>query len=147
LLPGLETTVTWPDNFVLLFFTAAGIAFVACGCSRGMREIRKPVSFVGRRPLFAREALLPTAVNLCLYLTFTSYTSFLPLYARTLGLGNAGYLYSTYAAALLSPRLLSARVGDRRGRAAVIVPGLSAAMLALLVFAFAANGAALYLGV
>jgi MFS family permease len=147
LLPGLGTTATWPDNFVLLFFTAAGIAFLACGLSRGMREIRQPAPLVGRRPLFAREALLPTAVNLCLYLTFTSYTSFLPLYARTLGLGNAGYLYSTYAAALLSTRLLSARVGDRYGRAAVIIPGLSAATVAMLVFAFAPNGATLYLGV
>src|SRR5262245_14673299 len=147
LLPGVGATAAWPENFVLLFLTAASLAFLACGFSRGMREIRRPAPHVGRRPLFAREALLPTAVNLCLYLTFTSYTSFLPLYARTLGLGNAGYLYSTYAAALLSTRLLSARVGDRYGRAAVIVPGLSAATLALLVFAFAPNGATLYLGV
>jgi hypothetical protein len=40
-------------------------------------------------------------VNMFLYLTFTSYTTFLPLYARTLGMGNAGWLYSTYAIALL----------------------------------------------
>jgi len=146
-LPGLGVTATWPDNFVLLFLTAASIAFLAGGLSRGMHEIRKPTPTLERRPLFAREALLPTAVNLGLYLTFTSYTTFLPLYARTLGLGNAGYLYSTYALALLSTRVLSARVGDRYGRAAVIVPGLSAAILALLVFAFAPNGAALYLGV
>lgn len=147
LLPGLGMTASWPDNFVLLFLTAASISFLACGLSRGMHEIRKPTPTLERRPLFAREALLPTAVNLSLYLTFTSYTTFLPLYARTLGLGNAGYLYSTYALALLSTRVLSARVGDRYGRGAVIVPGLSAATLALLVFAFAPNGAALYLGV
>jgi MFS family permease len=146
-LPGLGMTATWPDNFILLFLTAASISFLACGLSRGMHEVRKPTPTLGRRPLFAREALLPTAVNLCLYLTFTSYTTFLPLYARTLGLGNAGYLYSTYALALLSTRVLSARVGDRYGRAAVIIPGLSAAILALLVFAFAPNGAALFLGV
>ena len=147
LLPGLRATAGWPDNFVLLFLTAAIIAFLACGLSRGMQEIRKPAPTVGRRPLFAREALLPTVTTLCLYLTFTSYTTFLPLYARTLGLGNAGYLYSTYAAALLSTRVLSARVGDRYGRAAVIVPGLGAALFALVVFAFAPNGAVLYLGV
>src|SRR5215510_8238967 len=146
-LPGLGMTATWPDNFVLLFLTAASIAFLAGGLSRGMREIRKPAPTAGRRPLFAREALLPTVTTLCLYLTFTSYTTFLPLYARTLGLGNAGYLYSTYAAALLSTRVLSARVGDRYGRAMVIVPGLSAAWLALVVFALAPNGAVLYLGV
>lgn len=146
-LPGLEVTAAWPDNFILLFLTAGGIAFLAYGLSRGMREVQTPRPSLERRQLFAREALLPMAVNLCLYLTFTSYTTFLPLYARTFGLGNAGYLYSTYAVALLSTRLLSARLGDRYGRAAVIVPGLSAALLALVVFAFAPNGQALYLGV
>src|SRR5262245_42172905 len=61
LLPGLGATAAWPENFVLLFLTAAGIAFLACGFSRGMRETRRPTPFVGRRPLFAREALLPAA--------------------------------------------------------------------------------------
>ncbi len=147
LLPGVEAMATWPDNFVLLFLTAAGLAFLACGLSRGMHEVRKPTPTLERRQFFAREALLPTAVNLCLYLTFTSYTTFLPLHARTFGLENVGYLYSTYALAILSTRALGARVGDRYGRAAVIVPGLGAALLALLVFAFAPNGKALYLGV
>jgi MFS family permease len=87
------------------------------------------------------------AVHFCLYLTFTSYTTFLPLYARTFGLRNAGYLYSTYAIVLIGTRVLSARVGDRYGRAAVIVPGLCAAWLALIVLAFAQSGYALYVGV
>jgi MFS family permease len=86
-------------------------------------------------------------VNFCLYLTFTSYTTFLPLHARTLGMGNAGFLYSTYALALLGTRMLSARVGDRYGRSAVIIPGLSSTLLAFLVLAFAPNSTALYLGV
>jgi MFS family permease len=76
-----------------------------------------------------------------------SQTIFLPLYARTFGLENVGYLYSTYALVILSTRALGARVGDRYGRDAVIVPGLGAALLALLVFAFAPNSTALYLGV
>lgn len=147
LLPGLGRSAAWSDNFALLFLTAAGIAFVGCGLSRGLSEIRLPASILHRRYLFAREALLPMAVQLCLYLTFTSYTTFLPLYARTLGLGNAGYLYSTYAVVLVGTRVLSARMADRYGRAAVIVPGLGALMLALLVLAFAPSDRALYVGV
>jgi MFS family permease len=82
-----------------------------------------------------------------LYLTFTSYTTFLPLYARTLGMGNAGWLYSTYAAALLSTRFFAARVGDQHGRAAVILPGLASALLGLLVLGFTPSAQLLYLGV
>jgi MFS family permease len=147
LLPGVGVTATWSDNFVLLFLTAASIALLAYGLSRGMHEVRAPTPVVERRQFFAREAFLPTVVNFFLHLTFASYTTFLPLYARTFGLGNAGYLYSIYALAILSTRALGARVGDRYGRTAVIVPGLGAILLALLVLAFAPNGRALYLGV
>jgi MFS family permease len=147
LLPGLTETIAWEDNFVLLFLTAAGIASVAGLVSRGMREAHTPAPLRTRRPLYAREALLPTAVNFCLYLTFTSYTTFLPLYARALGMGNAGFLYSAYALALMSTRVLGARIGDRYGRAAVIVPGLACVLVAFLVFASALGPAFLYLGV
>ena len=146
-LPGLSGTLNWPENFTLLFFTAAGFAFLGCLLSRGMHEFHTPSPPSQRRPWFAREALLPMTVNSLLYMTFTSYTTFLPLYARTFGMKNAGYLYSTYALALLSTRFLSARASDRYGRATVIIPGLGAAILALLVLALAPSAPFLYLGV
>lgn len=145
-LPGLANTLEWPENFALLFLTAAGFAFLGCLLSLGMRELHTPSPLTQRRPWFAREALFPMTVN-SLLMTFTSYTTFLPLYARTLGMRNAGYLYSTYALALLSTRFLSARVSDQYGRAAVIIPGLGSALLALLVLAGAPSIPFLYLGV
>jgi MFS family permease len=147
LLPGLSQKADWPDNFSLLFLTAAGIALLASGLSSRLSELHTSGVSTGKRPLFAREALLPMFVHVFLDLTFTSYTTFLPLYARTFGLGNAGYLYSTYAVVLVVIRMLSARIGDRYGRSAVIVPGLSLALMAQLAFAFAWSGQALYLGV
>jgi MFS family permease len=77
-----------------------------------MREIHEPTVTITRLPLYAREALLPTTVQFCMYLTFTSYTTFLPLYARSLGMGNAGFLYSTYALALISTRVFGANISD-----------------------------------
>jgi MFS family permease len=146
-LPGLSGTLSWPENFALLFLTAASFAFLSYLLSRGMHELHTPSPLGPRRPWFAREALLPMTVNSLLYVTFTSYTTFLPLYARTFGMQNAGYLYSTYALALLSTRFLSARASDRYGRAAVILPGLGSAILALLVLALAPSTVFLYLGV
>jgi len=146
-LPGLGTTAPASENFVLLFLTAGAIAVIAGALSYGMHERYTPSTTNRRPPLFAREAVLPMAVNMFLYLTFTSYTTFLPLYARTLGMGNAGWLYSTYAIALLSTRFAGAQVGDRYGRAAVVIPGLLAALLGLLVLGFAPNTQALYVGV
>jgi MFS family permease len=147
ILPGLAVTLDWPENFALLFFTAAGFAFLGCLLSLGTHELHTPSLSTLRRPWFAREALFPMTVNSLLYMTFTSYTTFLPLYARTLGMQNAGYLYSTYALALLSTRFLSARVSDQRGREAVIIPGLGFAILALLALACAPSTLFLYLGV
>jgi len=146
-LPALGEITTWQDNFILLFLTAAAIAFIACGMSRGMREAHTPATLLSRRPLYAREALFPTAVQFCLYLTFTSYTTFLPLYARALGMGNAGFLYSTYALALISTRVIGARISDRYGRAAVIIPGLGCVVVAFLIFAAAFSPLFLYIGV
>ena len=146
-LPGLAGTLNWPENFVLLFFTAAGFAFLGCLLSLSMHELHTPSPPTQRRPWFAREALFPMTVNSLLYMTFTSYTTFLPLYARTLDMQNAGYLYSTYALALLSTRFSSARVSDQHGREAVIIPGLGSALLALLVLACASSTPFLYLGV
>ena len=146
ILPALGEIATWQDNFVLLFLTAAAIAFIACGMSRGMREAHTPAPLLTRRPWYAPEALLPTMVQFCLYLPFTSYTTFLPLYARGLGMGNAGFLYSTYALALLSTRVIGARIGDRYGRVAVIIPGFGCVIVAFLVFAAAFNPLLLHVG-
>ncbi len=147
ILPGLTETTSWPDNFVLLFFTAAGFAFLSSALSCGMHEVHTPVPTTTKRPLYAREALLPTAVQFFMYLTFTSYTTFLPLYARSLGMDNAGFLYSTYALALVSTRVFGARIGDRFGRSAVITPGLVCMVVALLVFACALSPIFLYVAV
>lgn len=147
ILPGLAGTLDWPENFALLFFTASGFAFLGCVLSFGIRELHTPSPPVQRRPWFAPESLFPMTVNSLLYMTFTSYTTFLPLYARTLGMRNAGYLYSTYALALLSTRFCTARVSDQHGRAAVIIPGLGSALLALVVLACAPSSPFLYLGV
>lgn len=146
-IPGFHTKAATNENFVLLFLTAGAIAVTACVLSYGMYERYTPSATARRPPLFAREAVLPMAVNMFLYLTFTSYTTFLPLYARTLGIGNAGWLYSTYAIALLSTRFTSAQVSDRYGRAAVIIPGLLAVFIGLLVLGFAPSASALYIGV
>ncbi len=147
LLPGREAAAAWPENFALLFLMAASISLSACGLSRGMREVHTPAATRTRHPLYAREALFPTAVQFCLYLTFTSYTTFLPLHAHTLGMANAGFLYSTYALALISTRLVGARLSDQRGRAAVIIPGLSCVMAGFFVFALTTTPPLLYVGV
>ena len=80
LLPGLGQKVGWPDNFTLLFFTAAGVAFLASGVSSRLRERHRLAARACQTPVFAPEAVLPMVVQLCLYLTFTSvYGLFAPV--------------------------------------------------------------------
>lgn len=85
--------------------------------------------------LFARAAGFAAAVNFTSSFVFAAMVSFMPLFARDLGMENPGVLFMVYAAALIALRIAVGRVTDSVPRAAFIVPGvlcLAAAMVVLL---------------
>jgi MFS family permease len=123
-------------GFPALFLLAAGVAGLGMACIclvpaavRPAKRSRLP------RPgdLFSPAAVLPSLILLLLYIPYGTVVAFIPLVATTRGLGNPGLFYAVFAAAMLLVRAKAGEMSDRRGRAAVIVPGMIVTGLSFLV--------------
>ncbi|MBI2369869.1 MAG: MFS transporter [Deltaproteobacteria bacterium] len=90
---------------------------------------------------YVPEALFPAAILFTYCFTFGAVGTYVPLFAVQQGVGNPGLFFTAYALSVLAIRTLAGRLSDRRGRAAVIVPGL-----ALVVLGLAATAASTGLG-
>jgi MFS family permease len=77
-------------------------------------------------------------------------TAFIPIIASVRGLANPGIFFTVFALAVLLVRAKAGHLSDRRGRAAIIIPGLLAAGVAFAVLGFTSDrlwvlvGAAIY---
>jgi MFS family permease len=134
--PVLGPAVAGHLGFPVLFLLAAGVAGVGMACiclvpaaERPARRSRLP------RPgdLFSPAAVLPSLILLLLYIPYGTVVAFIPLVATTRGLENPGLFYTVFAAAMLLVRAKAGEISDRRGRAAVIVPGMIVTVLSFLV--------------
>jgi MFS family permease len=94
-----------------------------------------------------RAALGPGLVLMTVAVGYTAISSFLPLYARSIGMGTSGALYATFALTILVVRLGSGRLADRFGRAAVALPGLVSGAAGMFLLAGVPHPAATYVGV
>jgi len=152
--PALGTPVASGAGFPALFLAAGGMAFLGLVCiwllprigRMPARSIRPP------RPqdFFSRAAVLPSILLLSLYVPYGVMVAFIPLIAAGRGLANPGMFYTFYALATLLIRAKAGHVSDRRGRAAVIIPGLVTAGLAFAILGLTSDriwllvGAAIY---
>ena len=82
---------------------------------------------------FSRAALLPSSVLLFLCLPYGMMVAFIPIIAARRGLGNPGTFYTAFALAAFLVRAKAGEMSDRRGRSAVILPGMLLAALAFTV--------------
>ena len=137
-------------GYAVLFLLAAGVAALGLACIWLLRlPARKPLS-PARLPrlgdVFSRAALLPSAILLLLYLPYGSIISFIPIVATQRGLTNPGLFFTVYAAAMLLVRSKAGGISDRRGRAAVILPGMAIAAVSLVVLGVASGPAGILAG-
>ena len=135
--PALGPAVTSWVGYPALFLLAAGAAFLGFVCllpTPGPRPSPSPARGLPRpRDLFSREALLPSAILLCLYVPYGVMMAFMPVIAVGRGLSNPGLFYTTFAVAMLLVRAHAGRFSDRYGRAVVILPGMLLASVAYVV--------------
>ncbi len=83
--------------------------------------------------LFSRGALLPASVVLTYMSTYGAAFAFVPVLTVQRNLGGAGWFFTPYALAMVAARTVTGRLSDRRGRAAVIGPGMILAACALIL--------------
>ena len=113
----------------------------------GGHHDRDPDAPPAKRRLVHPAAIGPGLVLLTVAVGYTAISSFLPLYARSIGMGSSGGLYAAFAVTILVVRLVSGRLADRFGRAAVALPGLISGALGMFLLALVAEPAAAFVGV
>ena len=137
-------------GYATLFLLAAGVAALGLLCIWLLPLPARKASPLARLPrlgdVFSRAALLPSAILLLLYLPYGSLTSFIPIVATQRGLTNPGLFFTVYAAAMLLVRSKAGEISDRRGRAAVILPGMVIAAVSLVVLGLASGPAGILAG-
>lgn len=135
--PAAGTALAARMGFPALFLSAGGMAALGLACTAILPRVGRPPEARARavrwRDFFSRAAILPSAILLFLYLPYGALVSFIPIIATRRGLGNPGVFYTVFALAVLMVRAKAGRLSDRRGRAAVILPGMLVAALAFAV--------------
>ncbi len=130
-------------NFTTMFLVAAAIGVVAMVLATRLPESRPKLEGPPKRPgfgdLFAKEAAMPALVSFTSAFAFAGMVTFLPLFARDVGLENPGALFIAYAVFVILMRFTVGPFMDRVSRAAVILPGIGALVATLLVIAAADN--------
>jgi MFS family permease len=130
--PAIATRLGFPQLFLL----SAGIAAAGLACIYGVPAGEPPVRR-SRLPrpgdLFSRAAVLPSLILLLLYVPYGSVLAFIPLVSANRGLANPGIFFAVFALAMLLVRAKAGELSDRRGRLAVILPGMCVAAISLLV--------------
>lgn len=115
--------------------TVSGIGMVAALCIHDDRPEHPPAT---GGPLVSREAIFPGVVNGLAGMAYAACSSFVPLWALSLGRRDSSLFFIVFAGTIVLVRPMTGRMSDRRGRRLTIVPGLflcGAAMLELAVFA------------
>jgi len=90
-------------------------------------------------------AVAPALLIFSLALTYGCSTAFVSLFVKDRHLGNAGWFFMAYSAAILTLRPFAGALSDQRGRRYVLMPGLACAGLAVCGIGFAQTVPALLL--
>jgi MFS family permease len=137
-------------GYATIFLLAAGMAALGLVC---IGRLPQPTWSPARRArlprprdVFSRAALLPSTILLCLCVSYGAVIAFIPIVARQRGLANPGWFFTVYAAAMLLVRSKAGEISDRRGRAAVILPGMVVAAVSLVLLGLTSGPTGVLLG-
>jgi len=152
--PAVGTPIATGAGFGTLFLVAGGMAVMGLVCIWLLPRIGHVPAKTVRPPrpqdFFSRAAVLPSILLLSLYVPYGAMVAFIPIIATDRGLANPGMFYTVYALAVLLVRAKAGHMSDRRGRAAIIIPGLVVAGVAFAILGLTSDrvwvlvGAAVY---
>lgn len=152
--PAVGMPIAAGAGFRTLFLVAGGVAMMGLVCIGMLPRIGRVPAQIARPPrpqdFFSRAAVLPSFLLLFLHVPYGAMLAFIPIVAADRGLGNPGTFYTAFALAVLLIRAKAGHVSDRRGRVAVIIPGLLVAGVAFAILGLTSGriwvlvGAAIY---
>lgn len=136
-------------GFTELFCVAVVMAVVAglavlsvdelCPCARRGASVRL------RKIVGIRAVWLACVTYVSAAIAYGAVITFLPVYAMELGIVEFGQFFMVYAVFTLISRRVAGKLSDRYGRYAVVVPFMVLILGAMVLFAFLANLAMLWL--
>jgi MFS family permease len=135
--PALGVFLVGRSGYGALFLTAMVLSAAAALTTVGIADPgRNPGAAAvqrGWRSFILPSALFPSAVLFTNALTYASVVALLPLFAEEARLGNPGLFFTVFSMVVLVLRGPLGRVSDKRGRVAIVAPGLLFTFVALLV--------------
>ena len=93
------------------------------------------------------EAVLPGLALLGAMVAYAGFVSFVAVYADSINLGGAGWIFTTYAVLIMTARIFAAKVPDRFGAGLVAGWSLAALGTGLIIVGLIPNAVGLYVGV
>ena len=148
---GERTFGSLQHGYTVVYVVAAAfmlISIIPCVIMPYAKPSREALSKLGAwyKNIFAKEALLPTAVITFMSVSVISYTIYMERYAEARGIGNIGLFFTVYAVALLASRPICGRLIDKHGAAKVFIPSAILIILSLVIIGFSNSLAMVLLG-
>ncbi|MDY0828507.1 MFS transporter [Microbacterium sp. BG28] len=125
-------------GYPISFFIGAGVMLISALLALRLRSAapQRTTGVKFRWSTFvAREALLPAAIMFFLAGAFSGVNSFIVLYGEARGVEQIGLFFAAYAIFILVSRPIAGAIGDTRGLAVVIIPGMVLFAISFIVIA------------
>lgn len=133
-------------RFSAAWLLAAGAAGVALLLGWKVPDTRPRDVVPGAAPLIHRAALVPGTVLAASVWGLAGFSTFVPLYARELGLGGSSYVFATYSGLVLALRLFGAQIPDKLGTRLTSRLALTASATGMAVMGFVESSFGLFAG-
>jgi MFS family permease len=124
--------VTQSLSYPALFQIAVGFSAAALLLTSGATMPFRPQSGARRIEVVEKAVLPITVAVFFLFIAYGGITTFIPLFADSIGV-NSGAFFLAFAATLALSRPLSGKLSDRYGETVVILPALVITIAGLLV--------------
>ncbi|MCR2805879.1 MFS transporter [Paenibacillus soyae] len=133
--PVLFGTACFLALLSLFLFLPGGISKPASGTSLSASEQYRALNV-----LFERTSLFPALLILLYTISYGGILSFASLFGVELGIENGGIFFLLSNAAAMLVRPAAGKMFDSRGHAAVLLPGLTIGIVALIVLSLSSGG-------
>ena len=141
--PNLGLQLIQGVGYRWMFMISCALAAAGCLMSLGVDEnaMRKSQAPHGKlnvlEHLFAREAVVPAVVILCVGAGMASITNFIAIYAESLSVSGIGYYFTVAGAVMLVMRPLFGRLSDSRFSRTIVFVSLAGFSLVVLTLGLA----------
>lgn len=95
--------------------------------------------------LYERTALFPSLLLMLMAVVYGGIVSFITLFGQEVGIANVGWFFFANAVMLMMVRPFSGRLFDRKGHAAVLLPGAVFTFIGLVMLSYATSELSLML--